>query len=286
MLGFALSFSATNLIVRGRFEQLLRTTEEILQIGGATHTAWNRGPVLLFQAFVWLDHGEPAKAIASLNESVRLANQVIRTEFRLEAQALLCWYYTTLGAFEIAAEEYHGSRRPHQEVKIPQFQVLIWSLNALYEIASGQLETAEATLRDCTFDLKLPGTTWAHLAKSQLAFAKGDFLQAIALADQTADYMRQAGLDQFLPDLLLVQSRAHLALNEHDYAKQSLVNALAARAALNGRSSPCWRTSKRTPSILPDYGSGRARSSSTLRTMQALVSCAAHFSACPKRARL
>lgn len=191
--------------------------------------------MLLFQAFVWLDHGEPAKAIASLNESVRLDNEVIRTEFRLEAEALLCWYYTTLGAFEIAAEEYKGSRRPNQEVKIPQFQVLIWSLNALYEIASGQLKTAEATLRDCTFDLKLPGTTWAHLAKCQLAFARGDYPAAISIARGTAAYMRQAGLDQFMPDLLLVQARAHLHLGEPELAQETLQQATAAAERLGSR---------------------------------------------------
>ena len=84
-------------------------------------------------------------------------------------------------------------------------------------------------------DLSAFGASWIFLAKSQLAFAQGNYLEAISIADKMIDYMRQFKLNQFLADLLLLNGKAHWALGERDQARQALDQARQAAEALGSR---------------------------------------------------
>jgi tetratricopeptide (TPR) repeat protein len=235
MFGFGLVFSMAIWMVRGRYKELLREGDEVLRVREATHTVWPHGNVFLFKTFVWLDYGEPAKAIQSLDSSIHFSELGNQTHLLIPAQALSFWYYASLGALELAGERYRTLRRPLSEVFSTFSRVMTSSLYAMYEIASGQLETAEITLREFTFAINLPWATWYYLAKSQLAFAKGDYPQAIALAATIVDHMRHFELNQFLPDVLFVQGKAQLMLGKRAEAKESFAQARAAAEALGSR---------------------------------------------------
>ena len=235
MFGGALVISMFIWMVRGRYQELLREGAEGLRIGEATHSVWHHTNVFFFQTFVWLDYGEPAKAIQSLDSGIHLIELGNQTHLLITAHALMFWYYASLGALELAGERYRTLRRPLSEVLSPLSRVMTSSLYAMYEITSGQLETAEMTLREFTFAINLPGSTWYYIAKSQLAFAKGDFPQAIALAATIVAHMRQYELNQFLPDVLFVQGKAQLMLGQREEAKESFAQARTAAEALGSR---------------------------------------------------
>ena len=170
-----------------------------------------------------------------LESSIQLYEQENRTSILSEAQALLFWSYASLGALELAGDKYRSWRRPLSEVSIPHFKVMTLALYAMYEIATGQLETAQKTLRESTFALNMPGSTWERLAECQLAYAQGDYLQTIALAARLVSHMRQFELNQLLPDSLFVQGKAQLMLGQREEAKESFEQARNAAEMLGSR---------------------------------------------------
>ena len=85
MLGFSLNYSMTTSLLRGKYERMLREGEEVFQIDNATHSVWRHGPVLFYEAFVWLDYGEPAKALEALEAGIRLLEEKHRTDFLMGA---------------------------------------------------------------------------------------------------------------------------------------------------------------------------------------------------------
>ena len=72
MFAYTLVFSMSIWMLRGKYKELLRAGAEGLRVGEATHSVWHHGSVFLFETFVWLDYGEPAKAIQSLESSIHL----------------------------------------------------------------------------------------------------------------------------------------------------------------------------------------------------------------------
>ncbi len=91
----------------------------------------------------------------------------------------------------------------------------------LFEIASGQLDVAAATLDACP----LTNSIWDHalgVARSRLALARKDPAQAVTLADGVVEKLRQFGVGQHLPEALLLKGRAHLMQGEQDKAREAL----------------------------------------------------------------
>lgn len=235
MYAYTLIFSMSILMLRGQYQELQQAGQEGLRIGEATHSVWHHGSVFLFESFMWMDYGEPAQAIQMLESSIHLYEQENRTSILSEAQALLFWYYVCLGAHELAAEKYRTWRRPLSEVLIPHFKVMTLALYALYEIATGQLGTAEATLRDSRFELRLPGATWKLFAECQLAFAQGKYPQTLELVAALIAHIRQFALNQLLPDALFLQGKTQLKLEKKAEAKESFAQARTAAETLGSR---------------------------------------------------
>ena len=235
MLAFSLACSMHLSLLRGEYDKVLRIGEESYQIGGSVHNVWNQGPVLMYQSFVWLDYGEPAKALDLLQTSIDLLEEKNRTFFLTFAHAMHFWFYATLGASKLGLDLYNKLRESPQDIPQNHFRLWLLALYALFEIASGQLETAETTLQHCHIERSAFGSTWAFLAKSQLAFTPGNYPETIVIADEIIEYMRQFKLDQVLPDILFVKGKAHWILGDREKAHQAFVQARSAAEALGSR---------------------------------------------------
>ena len=106
----------------------------------------------------------------------------------------------------------------------------------MYEIASGQLETAEMTLRESTFALNMPGSTWILLGRESTGIcAKAIIRKPSRLPPRLVAHMRQYELNQLLPDALFVQGNAQLMLGKREEAKESFTQARTAAEALGSR---------------------------------------------------
>ena len=68
-----------------------------------------------------------------------------------------------------------------------------------------------------------------------MAFALGNYPEAIAIADEIIEYMRQFKLGQVLPDILIVKGKAHWILGDRERAYEAFVQARSAAEALGSR---------------------------------------------------
>jgi hypothetical protein len=114
-------------------------------------------------------------------------------------------------------------------------ETMIRVLYALFEIAGGQLQTAETTLSYCKPEPASPWALWVQHAQSRLALAQGDYVRAVSVAGAAADRMRQMQMHQFLTDVLFVKGQAFAKLGERDTAKTALAEACAEAEAFGCR---------------------------------------------------
>ncbi len=101
---------------------------------------------------------------------------------------------------------------------------------ALFELASNQLDTAAATLAECSPDVP-PWECLLLLAKCRLALARDDFSAGIALADSALELSQECKLGRYLPEALFLKGK--LLFLQGDFKGQRLLSSRLGPAAKN-----------------------------------------------------
>ena len=235
MLAYNLNQHMLLLFMRGKYEKMFQAGEENSRANQVIESLWNEGMPRLYLSYVWMERGEFAKALEMVEESIRLFAVDERIFFADVARASLFWYYATLGVMEKGMDLYHMLRVPDEAIMQSPFETWTRVLYALFEIASGQLETAKTTLHHCDAPPALPWFTWKKFAECRLALSEGDYALAIAASNEAVERMRQIQIHPFLPDALFAKGQAHAKLGERDSAKMAFSQARAEAEALGCR---------------------------------------------------
>jgi tetratricopeptide (TPR) repeat protein len=233
MLSNNLNTSLYGFFWMGRDETVLSIAEESYQLSSSIKEFWNQASARSFQGQVWFDRGEIDQALAALEESIQLA---AKGHLIYEAwyRAMLCRVYGELGAADLFLDLYRSNRMADKDIPQTSLRTAMLVAYALFEIASNQLETAAATLADCSPDAQ-PWEATVLLARCKLALARSDFSAAGALADSAVELTRQYGLEQFLPEALFLKGRCHLLQRDQQEAKRLLEQARRAAETLGSR---------------------------------------------------
>jgi tetratricopeptide (TPR) repeat protein len=214
----------------GRDAQVLNIAEEALQLSTSINEVWNQASARNFQGLVWLDAGEIDKGLDALEDSIRLAaqgNPFYETWYR----AMLCQAYADLGAADLGQDLYRRHRLPNADIPSSPMRTSTLICYAQFEIASGELDTAEATLADCVPDAP-PWEAMLRLARCRLALARGDYSNGLSLADSAVAFTRENSLGRYLPEDLFLKGKMHFLQGDSAAAKGALDQArLAAENA-------------------------------------------------------
>ena len=215
----------------GKNEKALELAAESLEISRTTHNIWNMSGTLHLQGLIHLEFGQTAEALDELRSSSELAVEA-------NAPVLASWYradliaaHTALGNLQEAGELYAKRHVPDAQVAMSLLRTPTLVGYARYEIASGQLDTAAATLAAC----HASGAVWDYvlgLGQASLALACNDAAQAIAVAVPLADRARGARVGEYLPEMLLLLGMAHAQQGESEQARAALEEALVAAQAI------------------------------------------------------
>lgn len=97
----------------------------------------------------------------------------------------------------------------------------------ILELQAGDLAAVRKTIADAEgvvnwSDLSTFGPIYLMLCRSELAQREGDFQRGLEEAKKMAERLRTAEIEDFLPELLLSQSRAHFGLEEYTAAEKVL----------------------------------------------------------------
>jgi tetratricopeptide (TPR) repeat protein len=255
MLSNTLSVSVYQLYWQGKDEKVLSVADEIYQISSSINEEWNQAAARNFQGLVWFDYGEIDQALAALEESIRLAAH-LNPIYPLWYRAMLCRMYAELGAVDLGTQIYHEYRLPDKDIPYAPPHTSTLVSFALFEISSGQLDTAAATLADCEPDAP-PWESVLRLAKCKLALARGNFCEAIALANSTIELTSDLKLGQYLPEALFLKGKILFIQGDLHEAKVTLEQALTEAKYIGSRYLQ-WQALAILASLEPDQESSRA----------------------------
>ncbi len=239
----------------GRDETALKFAEEAYRVSSSIKEFWNQASARYFQGLVWLDYGEIDRALAALEESVRLAAQGSPV-YEIMYSAMLYQAYGELGAAEIAMDLYRANRVANRDVPQAPLRTVTLISYASFEIASGQLDAAAATLADCVPDAP-PWETVLYLARCRLALAREDFSAGIALADSAVELDRANELGQYLPEALYLKGKSHFRHGDLKEARDALEQARSEAEKLGSRRL-LWQIIANLAELEPDPEQSRA----------------------------
>ncbi len=217
----------------GRDGLVLQSAGEALKISTAIKEIWNQASARNFQGLVWLEAGQIDQGLEALEDSIRLAgkgNAYYETWYR----AMLLRAYAELGAAALGKETYQLHRVPNAEIPPSPMRTSALTCFALFEIASGDLDAAAATLAECTPDAPALETP-PILARCRLALARTDLSNALTLADEAVSFSREHNLGRYLPEALLLEGSVHLLQGDLDKAQAALGQARTEAEKLGSR---------------------------------------------------
>lgn len=217
----------------GRDAEVLKNAEEGLQISTAIKEVWNQASARNFQGLVWLEQGEIGKGLEALEDSIRLAGQG-NPVYEIWYRAMLCRTYADLGSVDLAMDQYRTHHLPNKDVPPAPMRTATLILYAMVELASHELDKAAATLADCIPSAP-PWEAMLMIARCRLALARGDYSNAVALADAAVDFTGKYQLGRYMPEALFLKGKAHLLRGELGDAKSALEQARTEAEKLGSR---------------------------------------------------
>jgi predicted ATPase len=249
MLSNNLNHSLFQLFWTGRDEDVLRVAKESYEISAPIKEVWNHASARNFQGQVWLEYGEIDRGLAAFEECIRLMAQG-NPAYEIWYNAMLCKAYADFGAAEIGMDLYRKCRVANKDVpQAPMMNGTIITF-AFFELESGQLDTAAATLAACGPDAP-PWETMVRLARCHLALARADISQANALADSAIEIASRFKLGRYLPEALFLKGKASTLLGNVSEARTALIQACI-EAEKRGARRLLWQIIASLAGLEPD----------------------------------
>jgi tetratricopeptide (TPR) repeat protein len=189
-------------------------------------------------SFEW---GQLTTALKMLEEAILLAEQVRHLPCQIGSRAHLGWLYGLLGDNDYGLVLGQAALA---QAEASQPVLRAWPLAVLVRlcIRQGRLHDAEAALQYRYVDLMADATTTLEpaltaLAAGELALARQDHMQALAIIDDLTAYLQTSGSTAFRVEAALLKSQALLGLSQEVAAYDTL---LQARATAETQQARFW----------------------------------------------
>ena len=223
----------------GKYDRALATGDKAFEISTAIGNHWgqanSRGGHI---GFVHWERGRPDKALAVLDECVRLGEQVGSVASQVFARSVLGAVYGSLGASE------SGLTQARQALGLAENQLefarhRVLGILAQLHLLNEDLPAAEAIIeqgRRGANEVESPFfLLWFRMAEAELALRQGDDQQALVIIDDYLAGLHETGARAFMPPALTIQGRALLAGGRVEAAEERLRSAQAEAAAIGSQ---------------------------------------------------
>jgi hypothetical protein len=230
----------------GEFEAALALSGEARQVSRAIGALWNEAYSYYMVDVVHFERGEIGAAIEAAQTARRLAEQAGFSEGRNQADFDLALIYSFMGDLPQAIELASSLRARVRATAGGSYRwpgldgFLAWQ-----HLQAGRLAEAQATLTEAGLGADM-SQVWTQfiselvlvgMAVAELALARGEALQALALADQVSEALRAASTRLFLVDMIMLRARALWAAGRAAEAEAAWEAARAEAEALGSRRS-------------------------------------------------
>jgi len=213
----------------GEFGLALECCEKALKISREINNLWGQAYDTMLMSFVYFEQGELGRGIQLAEHSVQLADQAGLIASSISLRSELGWIYAYCGAFE---KGFPLIDKPIQvaDVKQPAWRSFPLASKARMYLLKNDLQSAgeiigDTPLRPTTIPYARY-TIYVCLANIEFAVAKGDYEQAIHLADELLEEVTPLTRVD-VPDVLRWKGIALIELGRDEGALQVLTEACA-----------------------------------------------------------
>ena len=239
MLTDNLGRSARIFFALGEYERAIAAADEARRLSESIGNLWGQAFCRMFVGDVYFERGDPATAIETMTECIRVAAQAGLVMALVCTRADLAWIYGTLGAIEAGLEMGRLAQATAAQ-RLPVF--LPWALGSLarLQVMQGDLAAAETSVAEAYVGLELDdfsthGAVQVPMADAELALARRNYAHVISVMDGLIARLRRVGMRSFLSDALYLKGQALLAQDQIDAARQVLSEARAEAESLGSR---------------------------------------------------
>lgn len=231
MLADTLTIKLALLRNTSEHEALLATAQEALRLSQSIGNTVHQSMALLMMGETHCLQGRLGQALAEV-EAAMAISQASNDEFALQgAYSNLAVVYLMAGSLELA-EQWADKLYAARDHFLPVFQMFYFANIARAKIALNKLEAAEALLEQAFKDYDQEGpysfSLFPYVAtEGHLQLARGNPKRTLARLGDVIQQLRQTGSQYYLAELLWLQGKAYLALDECEQAKGALLEAKA-----------------------------------------------------------
>jgi tetratricopeptide (TPR) repeat protein len=239
MLSENLASSSSLSRFTGDDEEALALAGQARAIAAQIGNLWGEAYALMNVFTIHLDRGEMGPAMATMRESIDLAERAGFLAPRATTRATLAATHAYLGDLDGA----HDAVQIALDAALDRLRMAHpWVLAAMADIhlIAGELDEAGAALDQANVKL-LPeplqsaASIQVPLMYGRLALARGDQARAIEIADGVLDRLHRVGIRAFVADALLLKGRALAEAGRATEAESALRDARSAAEHLGHR---------------------------------------------------
>lgn len=229
MLADSLGTGAQGLYLMGRYQPGIELSEEGIRVSRQAASLWGEAYCLMGLGHIYLETGEIEKSLQALDRAQKLGEQANFLAPVFSARVLLAWVYAQLGdpmrGLEIMEQVRRDSRTRVADagyISAVNSVLYLYADNlARVEKAFAQIASAEeaSSRADAFF-----GPLFTYF-RAELAFRRGDYQNALDLAQMGLEERRQSHARIFLVDYYELQGRALLELGRLQEARRAFEKA-------------------------------------------------------------
>ncbi len=191
----------------------------------------------MYVGYVYWERGQPDRAMAVMDESLRLGEMTAYGGSELFTRADLAGLYGDLGGIERGLEIV---RQVMTEIEsFLDYRSFILALLAQLHLLQSNLADAQAAVDLAKGDPNRKayplGEVFVLLADGKLALKRADFERTINVTDTLIATLRQFSMRAFLPSALYLQGQALMGLGQDQPARDRLLEAQTAAEAIGSR---------------------------------------------------
>jgi class 3 adenylate cyclase/tetratricopeptide (TPR) repeat protein len=227
MLADSLGSEAEAYFNNGKYDQSLECSQQALQLCEQINNLWGQSYDLMLMSFANFAKGQLGLGIQSAERSNRFADEAGLIASSITMRSELAWVYAYCGEFEKGLQLIETATQV-AEVKQPAWRSFPQAAKARIHLLQNDIHSAEHTTGNSILQpTSIPYaryTIFVCLANIELAVAKKDFEQALALSNELLDEVTPlTSVD--IPEVMRWQASALLGLVRIEEAHRVLTEA-------------------------------------------------------------
>ena len=227
MLADSLGSEAEAYFNNGKYEQSLECSQQALQLCEQIHNLWGQSYDLMLMSFAYFAKGQLGHGIQSAERSNRFADEAGLIASSISMRSELAWVYAYCGEFEKGSQLIETAMQV-AEIKQPAWRSFPQAAKVRIHLLQNDIHAAEQTTGNSILQpTSIPYaryTIFVCLANIELAVAKKDFEQALALSNELLDEVTPlTSVD--IPEVMRWKASALRELGHIDQAHQVLTAA-------------------------------------------------------------